>query len=63
MNLMLDVLVDESSNEMSMTSGRYMHESSMSSTRAVAWICAGSRCEGAPNIISARVSFRTNSWR
>ena len=63
MNLMLEVPVEESSNEISMTSGRYMQQSSISSTRAVAWIWAGRRCEGAPNIMKARVSFSTNSWR
>jgi hypothetical protein len=40
MSLMLLVPVEASSNEMSIMSGRYMHESSTSRTRAVAWICA-----------------------
>lgn len=61
MNLMLLVLVDGSSNEMSIMSGRYMHDSGVSSTFPVAWICACSRCVGPPNIIIARASFKMNS--
>ena len=38
MSLMLLVPVDGSSNEMSIMSGRYMHESEISKTRAVAMI-------------------------
>ena len=63
MNLMLLVPVPASSNEMSITSGRYMHDSSMSSTLAVALIWACSRCVGPPNIIIARASLRMNSCR
>lgn len=63
MNLMLLVLVVASSNEMSITSGRYMQLSGMSSTLPVAWIWACSRCVGPPNIIIARASFRMNSCR
>lgn len=61
MSLMLLVPVVGSSNEISIMSGRYMQESSISSTRAVAWICACSRWLGPPNIIIARVSLHTNS--
>jgi hypothetical protein len=62
-SLRLLVPVDGSSNEMSIMSGRYMHDISISSTRPVAWICACSRCDGPPNIIIARASLHTNSCR
>lgn len=57
------VPVATSSKEMSIMSGRYMHDKLTSSTRAVACICACSRWDGPPNIIMDRASLHMNSCR